>query len=106
MRKNKGDKFFIVNDDCTLEEVEAIIRFAITIPPPRMEYILYTKTKREFIGKDDSGKNLIMTYISRIEHKNGVQTLTSISDEEYARCQQVIKEIIESNMEENDNERS
>lgn len=102
MRKNTGDKFYIVNDDCTLEEVEAIVRFAITMPPPRREYIVYTK--REVVGKDDSGKNLIMTYISRIETKNGIETLTSISDEEYARCQQVLKEMIELNKEEDDNE--
>lgn len=39
---------------------------------------------------------------SRIETKNGIETLTSISDEEYARCQQVLKEMIELNKEEDD----
>lgn len=95
MRKNKGDKFFLVNSDCTQEEVEAIVHFAITMPPPRREYVVYTK--HESAGKDKDGKKLIITYISRLEeNKNGVQTLKPITDEdEFARCRQVIKEIIE-----------
>ena len=103
MRKNKGDKFFLVNSDCTQEEVEAIVHFAITMPPPRREYVVYTK--RECAGKDKDGKTLFITYIARLEeNENGVQTLTSITNEEFARCQQVIKEMIELKKEENDNE--
>ena len=99
MKKNNNETITIINDDCTKEEVEAIVHFVITIPPPRREYLVYTKG--ESAGKDIYGKNLIITYISRVEeNKNGVQTLKSISDDEYARCQQVLKEMIEQSIEE------
>lgn len=103
MKKNNKEIITIINDDCSQEEVEAILHFAITKPPPRREYLVYTKG--ESVGKDKNGKNLIITYISRVEeNKNGVQTLTSITDEEFSRCQQVIKEMIELNKKEENNE--
>ena len=99
MRKNGKDKFYIVHTNYTQDEVEAVVHFAIT-SPPRREYLVWTK--RESAGKDKDGKNLIITYISRVEeNKNGVQTLKPITDEdEFARCRQVIKEIIEQGNEE------
>lgn len=89
--KEKGSKLFTVSDDCA-EKAEEIVRFAITVPPPRREYVVYTKN--EIIGKDTLGKNIIATFISRVENRNGVELLAPITDDELARCQQVLREML------------